>query len=57
MHAFSLTGLQVSLDAGILGEILKVGPQFVLLQEVTMAMYVEILRILAGWQVYRRLGC
>ena len=43
--------------AGILGEILKVSPQFVLLQEVTTAMYVEIKRILADWQVYRRLGC
>ena len=43
--------------AGILEEALKVSPQFVLLQEVTMAMYVEIKRILADWQVYRRLGC
>ena len=43
--------------AGILEEILKVRPQFVLLQEVTIAMYVEIKRILADWQVYRRLGC
>ena len=41
---------------GILQEILKVGPHFVLLQEVTMAMYVEIKKILADWQVYRRLG-
>ena len=40
--------------AGILGEILKVSPQFVLLQEVTTAMYVEIKRILADWQVYRK---
>ena len=43
--------------AGILGEILKVSPQCVLMQEVTMEMYVEIKRILADWQVYRRLGC
>jgi hypothetical protein len=43
--------------AGILEEILKVNPQFVLLQEVTTAMYAEIKRILADWQVYRRLGC
>lgn len=41
---------------GILQEVLKVSPHFVLLQEVTMAMYVEIKRILADWQVYRRLG-
>ena len=42
---------------GILQEILKVSPQFVLLQEVTMAMYVEIKRILTDWQVYRNLHC
>ena len=41
--------------AAILQEILKVNPDFVLLQEVTMPMYVEIKKILADWQVYRRL--
>jgi len=43
--------------AGILEEILKVGPQFVLLQEVSPSMYVEIKKILADWHVYRRLDC
>ena len=43
--------------ADILQEILRVSPQFILLQEVTMAMYAEIKTILADWQVYRRLGC
>jgi len=40
----------------ILQEVLKVSPQFVLLQEVTMVMYLEIKRILGDWQVYRSLG-
>jgi len=40
----------------ILQEALKVKPQFILLQEVTMVMYLEIKRILADWHVYRRLG-
>ena len=43
--------------ADILQEILRVSPQFILLQEVTMAMYAEIQTILPDWQVYRRLGC
>jgi hypothetical protein len=41
----------------ILQEIRKVSPQVILLQEVTIAMYAEIKRILADWQVYRNLDC
>ena len=40
--------------AGILEEILRIMPDVLAMQEVTLPMYTEIKRILMGWQVRRR---
>ena len=40
--------------ASILEEVLRTSPDFLLMQEVTMPMYMEIQRVLANWKVKKR---
>ena len=40
--------------ASILEEVLRTSPDFLLMQEVTMPMYMEIQRVLAAWKVKKR---
>ena len=42
--------------AAILDEVLRSRPEVLLLQEVTMPMYVEIQRRLPNWKVYKKQG-